>query len=234
MMLLEEAKTMLLMHFVRIFAVQREVNNNMVRAMVLSLLPKDYKLLDHHISPCQSKDTKFKFADHLNKIVSSFNSIFIPYLNERKECIIDQGTNQPHLVSLLANLNDKGLSKIDYLLLFSLFLSLHNFIYRLNFIVDISVMESNKSIKVIRGKKAGKSQNQLPKMGVPESKLGQADFKSDDKYQYGMQQKINQKKRKYKDFFAEKKRFNENSESEKEDDGIEKEFKKFKLNSEIE
>ena len=125
--------------------------------MVLSLLPKDYKLLDHHISRCQSKDTKFKFADHLTKIVSSFNSIFIPYLNERKECIIDQGTNQPHLLSLLANLDDKGLSKIDYLLLFSLFLSLHNFIYRLNFIVDISVMESNKSIKVIRGKKAGKS-----------------------------------------------------------------------------
>jgi hypothetical protein len=61
-----------------------------------------------------------------------------------KECLITKDDN------FIKNIQKKKLSKIEFLILFSIFLNQHKVISRVNFIVDISLMEENKKIKVNR------------------------------------------------------------------------------------
>jgi hypothetical protein len=61
-----------------------------------------------------------------------------------KECLITKDDN------FIKNIQKKKLSKIEFLILFSIFLNQHKIISRVNFIVDISLMEENKKIKVNR------------------------------------------------------------------------------------
>lgn len=74
--------------------------------------------------------------------------MFYHFLDPKKECLIDEDNN------FIENLtNKRKLSKIEYLMLYAIFMNLHKLIVRTNFIIDISVIENENNIKVSRKSK---------------------------------------------------------------------------------
>lgn len=203
LMQLDEAKSWVLMHFARLFAVNRELTNPLTRALLLSLIPLDYNF--QHTA----MHNNHKSTNKLTRLLSQFNSLFISYLDPSLECLT------PTLFSFLSQPPSNAgvsllLSKIEYLLLFAMFVSFHsNLLYRVNFILDLAPMAH--FVKFHGGK------------SIP-AKQATAIAKVDDKYDYGMQKKI-VKKRKYGDYFAERKGNLENEEK-----VVENQFKRFRLN----
>lgn len=103
------------------------------------------------------------------------------------------------------------LSKIEYLIKFGQFLTLQSseIMFRVNFILDIAPLEDSNAVSVARpGKKMQKriNENKIPKMSNETTNFVETQY-TQDKYEYGMQKKI--KKRKYNDFFAERKAEND-------------------------
>ena len=63
MMQLDEAKSYLLLYFARAFAVNREISNTLTKALVLSLIPRDYKYLTYPVAT-------LRFTDYLTKVLT--------------------------------------------------------------------------------------------------------------------------------------------------------------------
>eukprot|EP00347_Sterkiella_histriomuscorum_P000058 403377346 len=239
LMQLDEAKTYLLLNIGRAFMFNAHQFNSVHRGVVLSLIPMQYqvKYLDrdfvkmgHQAQVLQKsninsgqKSKQVGFSQQIRDIIAEFNKIFGSYLDTSKECLMTKKQN------FLKNLTEnKKLSKIEYMILFSIFLSLHKLVYRVNFVIDISTMEDSKVIKVSRkGQKGAKRNNE-------EQKYGSEGKANNDKFLYGRaQQIIKDKKTKYDDHFLNNKLMNIVSESEDENkSSLHESFKRFKLNDE--
>lgn len=137
-MQLDEAKTMLLLYFARAFTVNQIISCQLNKALVLSLIPSDYKLLTMDLF---SHSSKSKVHEKFTKIISQFNAIFFPYLDENKECLYSEETNLTRTLLDIGHNTLHSLSKTEYLILFAIYLSLHRVIFRVNYIVDIADME---------------------------------------------------------------------------------------------
>jgi len=87
--------------------------------------------LDYSFNPLSDE----KFTDYLKRLTKAFTSLFIPYLDKTRDCLLpSQGANL--LQQTLSEM--KPMSKVEYLLLFALFLSLHDDLtYRINHVLDI-------------------------------------------------------------------------------------------------
>lgn len=123
-MQLDEAKTILLLYFARALAINRELSSPVNRALLLSLIPLEYNFFSSQEFP------KKPLQEMLEKLLTHFTACFSPYLDDNLECVSD------NLSQSITSL--KGLSRIEYLLLCGLFLSLHQGLpLRVNQLIDI-------------------------------------------------------------------------------------------------
>jgi hypothetical protein len=141
-MQLDIAKTHLLFHLARAFTFNGIAMAPMNSALVLSLLPNEY----HRYLQFDFRNST-SIVDSLSFVVEKFTDLFFLNLDPKKETLITKNQNFTRAI-----LKRDYLSKIEYLILFQIFLNLHQLIVRVNFIIDISDMEDSKQIKVKRQK----------------------------------------------------------------------------------
>ncbi|CDW80898.1 dna repair protein rad4 containing protein [Stylonychia lemnae] len=230
LMQLDEAKTYLLLHIGRSFVFNGHQYNSLYRAIVLSMIPIQYqiKFMDRNLfqlpSQSQSRQSQKKesFQSIISEILKNFQKLFGHHLQPERECVI---TNESHFIKNLVE--NKGLSRIEYLILFTIFMNLHKIVHRVNFIIDIQTMEDSKKIKVTR-KKTKDNQTKQARDKAGYSKKTEGDY-----YQYGKEEEIRKnKKRKRDDYFLQKKQMqiSDTEEEVEKASFLSESFKKFKLN----
>jgi len=121
-------------------------------------------------SQYNEKVENIKFSQKVERLVTQFNSLFIGKLDPNKEALIISDDNDSDM-----------LSKIDYLIKFAHFLSIHSseIMFRVNFLLDIAPLEDSSAISVSRpGKKVQKktNENKIPKMTNEESNFVETQY----------------------------------------------------------
>ena len=188
---MNEANSYMLMYFARAIKFnQMMVMSQENQAIVMSMMTKEYS---RNGIDKEFRESKI-FKEEMAGVLWEFNNMFSGWLDIEQECFTYSTKDLFYYLK-----NRRKLSRIHYLLLFAIFLNLHKLVSRVNFIVDIGTMESQKYIKVSRQKTTTTTTNKV------QSDLKRQDSSSaaNNKYQYGLQKKGNSdKKRLFKDYFG--------------------------------